>query len=89
MCRGEIASSGAFQSRAPTLAIRDLPYGQTTTSIIDSILKANDKGKIKVKKIDDNTARSVEILIHLPSGISPAIAIDALYAVLDPRIRRS
>lgn len=63
-----------------TLAIRDLPYGQTTSSIIDSILKANDKGKIKIKKIDDNTAREVEILVHLPSGISPAIAIDALYA---------
>lgn len=63
-----------------TLVIRDLPYGQTTSSIIDSILKANDKGKIKIKKIDDNTARDVEILIHLAPGISPPIAIAALYA---------
>lgn len=63
-----------------TLAITELPYGQTTSSLIDSILKANDKNKIKIKKIDDNTARDVEILVHLPSGVSPAIAIDALYA---------
>ncbi len=63
-----------------TVKITELPYGQTTTSLIDSILKANDKGKIKIKKIDDNTARNVEIIVHLPSNISPAIAIDALYA---------
>ncbi|MEM6273145.1 MAG: DNA gyrase/topoisomerase IV subunit A [Bacteroidota bacterium] len=63
-----------------TLVIRELPYGQTTTSVIDSILKANDRGKIKVRKIDDNTARDVEIVVHLPSGIHPAIATDALYA---------
>lgn len=63
-----------------SIVIRDLPYGQTTTSLIDSILKANDKNKIKIKKIDDNTARHVEIVVHLPSGVSPAIVIDALYA---------
>jgi topoisomerase-4 subunit A len=63
-----------------TLVIRELPYGQTTTSVIDSILKANDRGKIKVRKIDDNTARDVEIVVHLPSGIHPDIATDALYA---------
>lgn len=63
-----------------SIVIRDLPYGQTTQSLIDSILKANDKNKIKIKKIDDNTARDVEIVVHLHSGISPAIAIDALYA---------
>ncbi len=63
-----------------TIVIRELPYGQTTQSLIDSILKANDKNKIKIRKIDDNTARDVEIIVHLHSGVSPAIAIDALYA---------
>lgn len=63
-----------------TLVITEIPYGTTTTSLIDSILKANDKGKIKIRKIDDNTARNVEIVIHLPKGVSPAIAIDGLYA---------
>jgi len=63
-----------------TLAIRDLPYGVTTTSLIDSILKANDKGKIKIKKVTDNTAKDVEILIELASGISPDVTMDALYA---------
>lgn len=63
-----------------TLAITEIPYGTTTTSLIDSILKANDKGKIKIKKIEDNTAAEVEILVHLPSGISPDKTIDALYA---------
>ena len=63
-----------------TLQISELPYSTTTTSLIDSIIKANDKGKIKIKKIDDNTSSKVEILIHLPSGISPDKTIDALYA---------
>ncbi|MBQ4819129.1 DNA gyrase/topoisomerase IV subunit A [Aquimarina sp. MMG016] len=63
-----------------TLVITEIPFSTTTTSLIDSILKANDKGKIKVKKIEDNTAAEVEILIHLPSGISPDKTIDALYA---------
>lgn len=63
-----------------TLVIREIPFGTTTGSIIDSILVANDKGKIKVRKIDDNTARDVEILIHLSPGVSPDTTIDALYA---------
>jgi topoisomerase-4 subunit A len=63
-----------------TLVINEIPYGTNTSSLIDSILKANDKGKIKVKKIEDNTAAEVEILVHLPSGISPDKTIDALYA---------
>lgn len=62
------------------LIINEIPYGTTTTSLIDSILKANDKGKIKIKKIEDNTAAEVEILVHLPNGISPDKTIDALYA---------
>ncbi|NCP61330.1 MAG: DNA gyrase/topoisomerase IV subunit A, partial [Flavobacteriales bacterium] len=63
-----------------TLVITEIPYGTNTTSLIDSILKANEKGKIKIKKIEDNTAADVEILVHLPSGISPDKTIDALYA---------
>ncbi len=63
-----------------TLLISELPFSTTTSSLIDSILKANDKGKIKIKKIDDNTSSKVEILIYLPSGISPDKTIDALYA---------
>ncbi|SNR48041.1 topoisomerase-4 subunit A [Maribacter sedimenticola] len=63
-----------------TLVINEIPYGTNTGSLIDSILKANEKGKIKIKKIEDNTAAEVEILIHLPAGISPDKTIDALYA---------
>ncbi|MFN4764098.1 DNA gyrase/topoisomerase IV subunit A [Gillisia sp. Q332] len=63
-----------------TLAITEIPYGTTTTTLIESILKANDKGKIKIKKIEDNTAEHVEILIYLPPNISPDKTIDALYA---------
>jgi topoisomerase-4 subunit A len=63
-----------------TLVITEIPFGTTTSTLIDSILKANDKGKIKVKKIEDNTAAEVEILIHLPSGLSPDKTIDALFA---------
>ncbi len=66
-----------------TLKIADIPFGKNTTSLIESILKANDKGKIKIKKVDDNTAEFVEILIHLPSGVSPDKTIDALYAFSD------
>ena len=62
------------------LVISEIPYGTNTSSLKDSILKANEKGKIKIKKIEDNTAAEVEILIHLPSGISPDKTIDALYA---------
>ncbi|MDD2635013.1 MAG: DNA gyrase/topoisomerase IV subunit A [Bacteroidales bacterium] len=63
-----------------TLAIREIVFGETTSSIIDSIIAANDKEKIKIKKIDDNTAEHVEILIYLPSGVSIDKTIDALYA---------
>ncbi|MCX6278770.1 MAG: DNA gyrase/topoisomerase IV subunit A [Bacteroidetes bacterium] len=63
-----------------TLVIREIPFGSTTGSLIDSILTANDKGKIKIRKIDDNTAAEVEILIHLNPGVSPDTTIDALYA---------
>ncbi len=63
-----------------TLVINEIPYGTNTSSLIDSILKANEKGKIKVRKIEDNTAADVEILVHLPSGLSPDKTIDALYA---------
>lgn len=63
-----------------TLVITQIPFSTNTTSLIDSILKANDKGKIKIKKIEDNTAAEVEILIHLPPGVSPDKSIDALYA---------
>ena len=63
-----------------TLIIHEIPFSTTTSSLIDSILKANDKGKIKIKKIEDNTAAEVEILVHLPNGISPDKTIDALYA---------
>ena len=62
------------------LVVTEIPFGTTTSSLIDSILKANEKGKIKIKKIEDNTAAEVEILIHLPAGISPDKTIDALYA---------
>jgi len=74
-CRARIS-----QQDKNTLVITELPFGQTTTSLIDSILKANDKGKIKIKKIEDNTSANVEILVHLPGGISPDKTIDALYA---------
>ena len=63
-----------------TLVISEIPFGTTTSSLIDSILKAKDKGKKKIKRIEDNTAAEVEILIHLPSGLSPDKTIDALYA---------
>ncbi len=66
-----------------TLAIREIPFGKTTTSVIDSILKANEKGKIKIRKVDDNTAATVEILVHLTPGTSSDKAIDALYAFTD------
>jgi topoisomerase-4 subunit A len=66
-----------------TLVITELPFGKTTTTLIDSILKANEKGKIKIKKIDDNTAENVEIHVHLSPDISPDKTIDALYAFTD------
>ena len=66
-----------------TLAISEIPYGKTTAGLIESIIKANDKGKIKIKKIDDNTAREAEIIITLHNDISPDKTIDALYAFTD------
>ncbi len=66
-----------------TLAIREIPYGTTTGSLIESILKAQDKGKIKLKKVHDNTAKDVEILIELAPGSDPDVTIDALYAFTD------
>ena len=63
-----------------TLVINEIPYGTTTGSIIDSILTANDKGKIKIRKIDDNTAQNVEVQIHLAPGVSPDTTMDALFA---------
>ena len=66
-----------------TLVVEEIPFSTTTGSLIESILKANDKGKIKIRKIEDNTAEHVEILVHLPAGISPDKMIDALYAFTD------
>ena len=66
-----------------TLLISEIPYGTTTTSVIDSVLKANDKGKIKIKKIEDNTSEFCEIQVHLAPGVSPDKTIDALYAFTD------
>lgn len=63
-----------------TLAITEIPFGTTTNSLIDSIVSANEKGKIKIRRIEDNTAKDVEIMIHLAAGISPDVTIDALYA---------
>ena len=78
---------GKIRSRArisqldkKTLVITEIPFGTTTASLIESVIKANDKGKIKIKRIEDNTAAEVEILVHLPPGISPDKTIDALYA---------
>ena len=66
-----------------TLAITEIPYGKTTSSVIDSILRAVDKGKIKIRKVDDNTSANVEILVHLAPGTSSDKTIDALYAFTD------
>ncbi len=84
---------GVVRSRAriekidrKTLAITEIPYGKTTNSLIDSIIKANERGKIKVKRIDDNTAEHVEILIHLANGANIDKTIDALFAFTDCEI---
>ncbi|MEG2478900.1 MAG: DNA gyrase/topoisomerase IV subunit A [Mucinivorans sp.] len=66
-----------------TLVITEIPYGKTTTSLIETIIKANERGKIKIRKVDDNTAANVEILIHLSGDVSPDKTIDALYAFTD------
>ena len=65
------------------LIITEIPFGKTTTTLIESIIKANEKGKIKIRKIDDNTAANVEIVVHLVPGVSPDKTIDALYALTD------
>ena len=65
------------------LIITEIPFGKTTSTLIESIIKANDKGKIKIRKIDDNTSANVEIVIHLMPGVSPDKTIDALYALTD------
>ena len=72
-----------------TLAIRSVSYGVTTTKLMESIVKANDQGKIKIKKVTDNTAQNVEIVIDLAPGISPDITIDALYAFTDCEVSES
>ncbi len=69
-----------------TIAIREIPFSTTTTSLIESIIKANDKGKIKIKKVTDNTAKDVEILVELAAGVSPDVTVDALYAFTDCEI---
>lgn len=66
-----------------TVVIREIPFATTTTSLIDSILKANERGKIKVKKITDNTAKEVEIFIELQPNVSTSVTVDALYAFTD------
>jgi len=66
-----------------TLVIRDIPFGTTTTSLIDSILKANNKGKVKIKQVIDNTAAEIEILVKLAPGVSPDVTMSALYAFTD------
>ncbi len=84
--RGGVVKIRARIEKEPgnkTLRVTEIPYGRTTSSLIDSILKANEKGKIKIKKIDDNTAANVEILVHLAPGVSSDKTIDALYACTD------
>jgi len=68
------------------LVIRDIPYGTTTTSLMESIVKASEANKIKIKKVVDNTAKVVEIQVHLPTGVSPDLTMDALYAFTDCEI---
>lgn len=87
------ARGGAVKIRAKiekldnrTLVIRDIPYGRTSSSVVDSILRANERGKIKIRKVDDITAKDIEIHVHLPAGVSSDIMIDALYAFTDCEI---
>ncbi|MCZ2100681.1 MAG: DNA gyrase/topoisomerase IV subunit A [Chitinophagales bacterium] len=72
-----------------TLNVVELPYGVTTNSLIESILKANDKGQIKIKKVTDNTAKDVEVQLELVAGVSPDVTIDALYAFTDCEVSYS
>ncbi|MBR0170855.1 MAG: DNA gyrase/topoisomerase IV subunit A [Bacteroidales bacterium] len=75
-----------YDEKRKAIVINELPYTVTTDVLIDSILKANEKGKIKIKKVDDNTAAEVEIVVYLPSGVSPDQTIDALYAFTNCQI---
>ena len=75
-----------YDEKRKAVVITELPYTVTTDVLIDSILKANDKGQIKIKKVDDNTAAQVEIVVHLPSGVSPDQTIDGLYAFTNCQI---
>ena len=77
---GRIKVRARIEVEDKTLRIREIPYGTTTQAIIDSIIKANDKGKIRIKKVVDTTAKEVDIEIELPTGVSPDVTIDALYA---------
>ncbi|MDE0918054.1 MAG: DNA gyrase/topoisomerase IV subunit A, partial [Flavobacteriales bacterium] len=72
-----------------TLVVREVPFGVTTSSLIDSILKANEKGKIKIKKVEDNTAKVVEVVVHLANNVSPDKMLDALYAFTDCEVSLS
>lgn len=75
-----------YDEKRKAIVISELPYTVTTDILIDSILKANEKGKIKIKKVDDNTAAEVEIVVYLPAGVSPDQTIDALYAFTNCQI---
>jgi topoisomerase-4 subunit A len=75
-----------YDEKQKAIIVTEIPYGITTDVLIDSILKANEKGKIKVKKVDDNTADAVEVVIQLPAGVSPDQTIDALYAFTNCQI---
>lgn len=84
--RLQIRARMAYDDKRKAIVISEVPYGVTTDVLIDSILKANEKGKIKIKKVDDNTADKVEIVVYLPPNVSPDQMIDALYAFTDCQI---
>ena len=84
--RLRIRAKMRYDDKRKAIVISELPYTVTTDVLIDSILKANEKGNIKIKKVDDNTAAEVEIVVHLPAGVSPDQTIDALYAFTDCQI---
>ncbi len=87
---GKVKVRAAIEMRSKTLlAVTELPYGVTTTSLIESILAANAKGKIKIKHVDDNTADKVEILIHLPAGAEPKKVIQQLYVFTSCQVQLS
>jgi topoisomerase IV subunit A len=87
---GSIKVRAKIEKRdSKTLVISEIPFGKTTSTVIESIIKANDKGKIKIRKIDDNTAANVEILVHLAPGVSSDKTIDALYAFTDCEVSLS